>query len=302
MLRTGTPTAPATIRPTPSPFRTTLQRWHLLSLDAPTVAALWTSFIALSIPLHLPFFTPITMFLAVWLLYAADRLLDARQLLHDPLHHDPLHQDILEHRHHFHHFHRRAFLIGIGLTSIALAALLPRILPEALHLYLILGALLAGYFLLIHATGSSMRLPKEFAVGLFFAAATFIPTVARRPELRVALLPPAILFSFLCSLNCLFIYAWEHPSGTSTPHPPHATTHIALKLLPQLTLFTIGLGLSLTALGLGPRPLSAAATLSAALLLLLHSFHQSLSRLTLRAAADLALLTPLLLMPFLHHA
>ena len=52
--------------------------WHLLSLDAPTVAALWTWFIAATNHIHLPLSSPLAMFIAVWTLYAADRVLDAQ--------------------------------------------------------------------------------------------------------------------------------------------------------------------------------------------------------------------------------
>jgi hypothetical protein len=230
------------------------------------------------------------MFIAVWNLYAADRLLDARQLFSSPLH-----TENLEARHLFHHRHSTAFLTAIAITSITLATLLPRIPAEALHLNLILGGLLVGYFVLIHATSSAHRLPKEFAVGLFFAAATFIPTVARRPGLRLPLIPPALLFAAVCSLNCLFIYAWEHESDPLHLSPAaHLTTRLALRNLPSLALATTLLGLVLTLLDhKAPWTLFAASTLAVAILLTLHTLRHKFPATTLRAAADLALLTPL---------
>jgi hypothetical protein len=248
-----------------------LTLWHLLSLDAPTVATLWTWFIARANHLHLPIAAILAMFLAVWTLYAADRLLDTHAL---------------EARHHFHHQHRKAFLIGIIFASIALAILLPRLEPAAIRLYLILGGLVFGYFIVIHARQDSHRYPKELAVGICFAAATFIPTIARQPTQRPALLPPAILFAALCSLNCLFIYAWEH-----APQPHH---------LPLLAII-----LSLTAATVAfvdhqaPWTISAAVALAAALLLVLHRLNRNIPATTLRATADLVLLTPALLLPFL---
>ncbi len=268
-----------------------LHLWHLLSLDAPTVATLWTGFIAASVHLRLGWVPLLSMASAVWLLYVADRLLDARQLANDPLQ-----RHGLEPRHLFHHRHRTAFLTAVALVSITLAALLPRIPAEAMHLYLMLGALVIGYFILIHATGRAHRLPKEIAVGIFFSAATFIPTVARRPDLRLDLLPPAILLAALCSLNCLFIYSWEHPTGHHNAEAPHPITHLALAHLPQLTAALI-----LTAAAIAefdhhaPASLSTACALSALCLLGLHRYRSTISRTTLRAAADLALLTPLLL-------
>lgn len=238
------------------------------------------------------------MFIAVWMLYAADRLLDTRSL--DSQSRQEQH---LEDRHYFHHRHRTTFLTAILLASVALAPLLLRLSTEAIHLYLILGGLLFGYFILIHATRSAHRFPKEIAVGIFFAAATFIPTVARQPDLRLALLPSALLLAMLCSLNCLFIYAWEHTSQRPIfdDHPTHATTRFALRHLPFLGVFIALAGTTFAIFDHhGPWSIPIATAISAALLLVLHYRRRHLSSLSLRAAADLALLTPILLIAFLH--
>jgi hypothetical protein len=257
--------------------------WHLLSLDAPTVAATWTFFLAAANHVHLPWTAPFSMAVAVWLLYAADRLLDTEDL---------------EPRHRFHHRHRGAFLSGIVCASIILAFLLPYISSESIHLYLILGGFVFGYFVVIHATRSAHRLPKELAVGVCFAAATFIPTISRRPDLRMALIAPALLFAVVCSLNCLFIYAWEHgdsPSG----HPPHWTTPFALRHLTTLAYINTVASVGLALFDHGcPWPIPAAIALSTALLLTLHARRNQYSVLTLRATADLVLLTPLIFLPF----
>jgi hypothetical protein len=285
-----------------------LALWHLLSLDAPTVAALWVWFVARAAHVGLPLVSPAAMTLAVWALYAADRLLDARALdARGPR------AGELEARHFFHHAHRGAFLLGIAVAALALAALLPELDPAAVRLYLVEGGLLVGWFVVLHATRSAHRLPKEIAVGLFFSAAVFIPAVAREPGLRVALLPCAILFAALCSLNCLFIYAWEHgghapamregrPAGA---RPAHATTRLALEHLNALAVGVAvgGAGLAIFCSGstAGAKMwlVAGACALSAALLLALDRKRGRLSRVGLRAAADLALLTPLLLLPFL---
>jgi hypothetical protein len=273
---------------------TPLALWHLLSLDAPTVAALWTWFIARCCRIALPWQALAAMFLAVWTLYAADRLLDARDL--DTANPAPLD---LEARHFFHHRHRRAFLVALMLAAMALAALLPTLFEPALRLYTLLGALLFAWFLLIHTRlAASNRLPKELAVGIFFPAAIFIPTVARRPDMRLALLAPALLFAAICALNCLFLYAWEHPG----PRPQaHWTTRLATAQLLPATLLIVSTAAAAAALhSASPVRLPAAAcALSGLALLLLHRRRARLSPVSLRAAADLALLTPLLLAPFL---
>jgi hypothetical protein len=287
--------------PEPQSPHSLLSLWHLVSLDAPSVAVLWTWFIATSTHIRLPLASTLSMAIAVWMLYAADRLMDAR-VIDTP----SARPDDLEARHFFHHRHRTLFLVGILLASVALGVLLPRLESQAIHLYLILGGLLSGYFLLIHAKPSleasrrvAHRLPKEIAVGIFFAAATFIPTVARHPDLRLVLFPAALLFATLCSLNCLFIYAWEH----ATPRPArltHPSTRFALRHLRG-----ISIALSTTAIALAlfdhesPWPIFAATAVAAGALLLLHHRRHTLAATPLRAAADLTLLTPFLLLPFL---
>ncbi len=318
------PTSPPTVSPATPPLaaatppsqplgRNLLVLWHLLSLDAPTVATVWTLFIVSAAHLHLPARVPVAMFTAIWMLYAADRLLDSRILAsarpsppliqHPRL---PVEALGLEARHFFHHQHRRPIIAGIFVCALVLAALVPQLDPAALRLDLVLGSLLFAYFILIHATGSAHRLPKEISVGLFFAAAVFIPTVARAPQLRLALLPVALLFAALCSLNCLFIYRWEHPSSSGPTRPStgtpeaHWLTRTALRHLPA-----IGLTLAATSLALAVAThgrLSLPIAFAALLLLGLHHFRDRIAPLTLRAAADLVLLTPLPLLLLRHAA
>jgi hypothetical protein len=284
---------------TQRPRHSPLALWHLLSLDAPTVAALWTLFIAHCAALTLPWPEPAAMFVAVWMIYAADRLLDARTL--------DIHQNSdLEARHRFHHQHRSRFLTLILLSALALAYLLHRTDSRALHLYILLATLLAAWMLLIHARplpdGLTRRLPKELAVGIFFPAAVFIPTIARIPSLRPALLPAATLFACVCTLNCLCLYAWEHPTPRlEAPHlSAHSTTRWATHHLTHIAALILALS-SLAALFIHTPYLQLPAlvcALSTALLLLLNALRHRISAIHLRASADLVLLTPLLLLPF----
>jgi hypothetical protein len=278
--------------PPPTRHHSPLTLWHLLSLDAPTVATLWTLFLADTNHIHLLWQGPAAMFTAVWMLYVADRLLDARP---SPTGHAPAG---LEERHRFHQHHRAAFLITFCFAAILLAALLHALPTPVLHLYTLLATLLAAWLLLIHtrAPNAHHRLPKELAVGIFFPAAVFIPTVANAPQLRLALLPYALLFAALCTLNCLFVYAWEHTDTRSA----HATTRFATRHITALTTTTIALSLALAALTPN-HTLSLAAianALAATILLTLHKCRHQIPRTTLRALADAALLTPLLLVPF----
>jgi len=258
--------------------------WHLLSLDAPTVATLWTWFIARTAHIQLSRSSLAAMATAVWMLYAADRLLDIQTAG----------EGELEARHYFHLKHRTAFLTGIAIASIVLALLMPTIPIEAMRLYLTLGGTVAGYFIVIHATRSAHRLPKEIAVGVCFAAAVFIPTVARAPYLRLPLVGPALLFAALCSLNCLFIYAWEHP--TTQVQTLHVLTAAAMRHLVMIGTAVAMTGVVLATVHPGvSRPLYLAIAIAASALLFLHRSRLRYGAVTLRASADLVLLTPALL-------
>lgn len=204
------------------------------------------------------------MFLAVWLLYAADRLLDT---------------DALEPRHHFHQRHRLAFLAAMSAAAPALSIVLFRThLPAA---YFPLAAILLLWFAAVHLprVPASARLPKELATGLIFAAAVFAPELSG-PALPRSL-ASALLFALLCTLNCAWIHAWE------APQPTHPLTRVLLRWLPQLTA-------ALVPAILIPAPVPQAIALAAALLLTLNHVRRRLTPTSLRAAADLALLTPIL--------
>jgi hypothetical protein len=273
-----------------------LHFWHLLSLDAPTVAALWTCFIAATLRVRTPRFAPFAMFLTVWIVYVGDRLLDISWL-----HPQSLDSKGLGEPHHFHQTHRRAFLLGIVGVTIPLALLILRIPATAVHLYLLLAGLLFGYFVSIHATVHVIRMPKGPAVGFIFAAAVFIPTVATRPDLRVALVPSGLLFAALCSLNWLFICSWERErQGMSFQGMGDTPMFIIPHYRIQAAMVVMIFGGVLPLVDRRtPWQISVACALSAMLLLQAHRNRFALRPITLRVTADLALLTPLLFMPSL---
>ncbi len=308
----------------PAVSYTPLAMWHLLSMDAPSVAALWMGFIARSAGVALSPASILSMFVAVWMLYAADRLLDARLLGSVPAQRESFSADAdgsvpsLELRHYFHHRHRRPFLRGIAVAAVLLMVLLPGLPLRMLRLYVSLGALLIAWFLLIHTqetpkaegAGSSAgavgfqdspapHLPKELAVGVFFPAAIFVPTAAALPPLTRGLLAWAILFSAICTLNCFFLYRWEHPAGTTDAH---WTTAFALRHLRVLAWLTVAASVLLAITAAVPTlqmlpggtAVGCASALASLLLLALHAFRNRMSAVHLRAMADVALLSPLL--------
>jgi hypothetical protein len=275
--------------------------WHLLSLDAPTVAALWSWFFARAMHLRLSLVPALLLALGTWLLYVADRILDG--LRERP-------GELLRERHRFHARHRTAFLVAASLLVVFLAwFVLTRMRPEARRDDAWIAAFALLYLFAVHRRTTSThpnppRLPKELAVGILFAAATAVPAWSRLNAgagLGKAQLAPAIVFfATLCWINCVGIEKWE--AGCTPPLArgnPHVTTHWAsLHLRPIVTMIAL---FSLAAAVLAPsRGLMAvylAAFLSSGLLFALDTRSSRLSPLYLRIAADAALLTPLAFFP-----
>ena len=262
-----------------------LATWHLLSLDAPTVATAWTWFVARTAHVALPVAVPAAMFVAVWLLYAGDRLLDGW-----------FGGEGLEARHRFHQRHRRGFLVAIAIAVVGLVPLVLAIPGEILRLYVGLAGLLAVWFAVVHllARRRALRLPKELAPGAFCAAAAFIPVWASMGWEHRKLAVAAAAYGLLVTQNCLWIYAWEHEDAGIAE--AHATTQWGVRWLRPLGVATVALPIvAMPFVGVERVPILLAAALAAGLLLGLDRMRGWLDRTDLRAAADFVLLTPLLI-------
>jgi hypothetical protein len=265
--------------------------WHLLSLDAPTIAALWSWFFARAMHLHLPFLQPLFLALGTWLLYVADRILDGLRQRHGEL----------RERHYFHARHRTAFLWAASLLVVLFAwFVLTRMRPEALRDNSWIGVFALLYLLAVHrrtTRANAPWLPKELAVAILFAAATAVPAWSRLGvndgSGKEQLAPAVVFFALLCWINCVSIEKWEQGN-------PHSTTRWAsLHLRAIVTMIAL---LSLAGALLAPFPslkaVYLAALLSSGLLLALDLRRTHFSPLHLRIAADAALLTPLAFFPF----
>jgi hypothetical protein len=259
--------------------------WHLLSLDAPTVAALWAWFFAHAMHLH---FSPLQAFplaLATWLLYVGDRILDG---LH------PTDIGRLRERHHFHARHRVTFLIVGALLFVSLAwPLITHMRAEALRDDLFLGVAALLYLLAVHRFHAP-RLPKELAVALLFAAGTAIPAWSRLGAWpgKEQLAPAVLFFAGLCWVNCVGIEKWESGQVNTLSH--WAGVHLRA-IVTMIALFALAAALLAPSRGLMAVYLSA--VLSSVLLFTLDARSSHLPPLYVRIAADAALLTPLALLP-----
>jgi len=257
------------------------QLWHLLSLDAPTVAVAWFVLATHAAHLHLHRFDAASLFLATWMFYVVDRLLDARCGEPHP-----------EDRHRFHGDNSKAFSCVLLCAAPVLLLLLSHMEQPLRRAWLLLGLGAAGYYAWVHtrdtAVDSTAQLPKEIYVGIGFALAIFLPEAlagALRP-----LWPQALCFGALCWLNCTLIYEREHSSQNAA----HWSTQFAIRhaLLLQAALLICGLALCFTVNT--PRALSVCIVLSAAVMMALRRLRHRIHRLDYRIAADAALLTPLL--------
>ncbi len=291
--------------------------WHLASLDAPTVAVVWSLAFAWAGRVRLPLWVPVLLALATWSVYVCDRLLDALAGLRAPAPHT------LRERHRFHWRYRRALLpMAIAAACAAAGIILAFMPPLARARDSVLAAAALAYFSSVHSGRSAwqFRLPwprsfpgKEFLVGVLFTAGCVLPAW-HRPHAVAApgstiwvFWIPAVAFAALAWLNCSCIARWESTDelwpaqsgnakdflGVGHPHPP-ATFYAGVLLACGGFLFAAVGALA------NPRPaaLLAAGAASALLLALLDRRRAHMTPLALRAAADLVLLTPLALLAF----
>jgi hypothetical protein len=263
-----------------------LRFWHLASLDAPSVALTWSLSFAWTARVRLPLWVPALLMLAVWAVYVADRLLDARNGLRGS------NLQSLRERHLFHWRHRRVFLPLAVVAAVAAAFLVIALMPTgARERDSVLAAASLVYFTRVHA-GRGLRptFPKELLVGLLFTAGCVIPAWSRSASPGATLLTPAVFFAILAWLNCHAIDRWEAAANNTAPQRIAFTACIVA---------VAGLLAAALLLHVQPRSaaLLAAGAMAALLLALLDALRDRLAPVALRAAADLALLTPLLLVP-----
>jgi hypothetical protein len=272
--------------------------WHLLSLDAPTVAGTWCAAFLLatgasrrSQGLRCP-----VLFLSVatWLCYVGDRVLDARSALAS---------ESLRARHHFYGAlwrARRAALLAVvslaalGCSVIALTGLSSSLLGG----FAALTGVSVLYFASVHvgAATRATQLPKEAAVAAIFAVGCVLPAwTEARPALRPCLASTGALFAVLCWLNCVAIERWE--GGGSVCAGAHPSTRWAARHLARLLVAGGILAGALRFLQPVRRPgldmLSPCLAAAFSLLAVLEGLRPRLSRTALRILADMVLLTPL---------
>jgi len=289
--------------------------WHLASLDAPTVAVVWMLGLAWAAKTPLPAWNDVLLALVAWAVYIADRLLDAQANL------SSFHYHRLRQRHRFHWRHRRFFVPTAIAAALAAGCIVFVFMPiAALERNGVLATAALAYFTGIHrrqkrlsgehrpppacrtsVQPAKLALPwhpadwvsKELLVGLLFTAACALPVIGRATAVPGhalwTLFTSVAFYAALAWLNCHAIERWESREKTS---------RVSNVFAPAILLSVAGLLLAATFCSAQPRPaaLIEAAAVSALLLALLHRLRSHLTPLALRAAADLVLLTPAILL------
>jgi hypothetical protein len=277
-----------------------LRLWHLASLDAPTVAAVWVLAFAWAAKVRLPAGVVVSIALVVWSVYVADRLLDARKGLRRCA------VEGLRARHFF-HWRRRRILVPLGIASALTAAwlILPIMPVFAYRPNSVLAVAAFAYFTRVHLRRETVSgqefarrvarflspiVSKELLVGVLFAAGCALPTWNRVAHRSWPLIVSVAFFAALAWMNCHAIEQWE--SAAREARIDQAAS--ALCLAGVLLAGVLGAVFIPAA-----QPRAAALLLAgaaAALMLAILDFYRGrLTPLALRASADLVLLTPLAL-------
>lgn len=265
-----------------------LASWHLASLDAPTVAIVWSLAIAHSAATQLKPWFPLLLGCGTWTVYVGDRLLDARRAI------KANNLGVLRERHYFHWRHR-PILVPIALLTAAssIGMIFGLMSLAARERNSLIASAAIAYFSGVHASAPIPRwiariISKEFLVGILFAAGCSAPTMQiLRFDARA--LPVILSVVFLCMLawlNCAAIASWENEAAvTSVPD---------FALL--LSLAGFGLAITFASSFAVSSLLLTCAAISALLILVLHQRRSHVHPLTLRALADLVLLVPAVLL------
>lgn len=279
---------------TPS-ARTRARPWlwfNLLSIDAPLVAVAWQLLFARCFRIAIAPLSVATLGMTVWMIYAADRLLDVR---------DGKVMPFTTERHRFHRDHAGGISLAVVLCFVALLFTATRLNPALLRNGLVLSVVVALYFGAIHLVPKwiSGLYPKEMAVGVVFALGAALAPWSRLHQ-SGPFVVPVVLLALLCFLNCAAIETWEWRRlgglGSSRPHIISLWLVTHFRVLAGLIAF-VGLALFILS---SAHTVFAAVIVSALAFLWLDLKRDRLSINLLRVLADVPLLSPLLLLVRLH--
>lgn len=229
--------------------------------------------------------------LAVWVIYASDRLLDASL--------SALPFDQLEARHRFHAAHRRFLRVSVLAALLLALALVVTKMPMAIYKHLLLGGVMvAGFFGLSMLSSQDPReVPhtKNIMAGVTFAFGTAMAAHVYRSEYGIYDMLASrefLCFAVLCILNISAIDLWEHASR-SPDLEIKASDELSLTL-PLTVLGAASLGYAVLDPEQASRPFFFAILTGAGLLHVLNRQRGCFQMDTLRVLADVVMLMPVL--------
>jgi len=261
---------------------------NLLSLDAPLVAVAWLYMLASTWRVDfLPWQAAAALAGAVWVIYASDRLRDARRRLGAGM---PLLR-----RHAFHWQHRGVFLMLIVVVSLITLRLALFSLPPGIFVYALLGGIFVAGFFMLGSRGDSQEVPylKNILAGLAFAYGTAMTAhvfLLTQHMGNLLLSKEMLSFAVLCIINITAIDVWEH-SKSSADVEVKAEDEFSLTL-PLALLAGAMLVFALKSGNIYPRPFFYAVLIAAAALQILNRNRQRFSLDLQRVLADVCLLLP----------
>jgi hypothetical protein len=264
---------------------------NLLSLDAPLVAVAWLYVFLQTWRLYHPWEAYVSLGLAVWGIYVADRLLDASLL-------DGT-DSRLEARHHFHRRYRRPFRAALIAALLVATAIVVTRMPMTIYKHLLVGAVfVAGFFGLSMVTARErpdVPYTKNILAGVAFAFGVSMTAHLYRFEFGIPDLITSrefVCFAVLCILNISAIDLWEHAAATED-REIKASDELALTL-PLFLLSGASIVYALMEDEMATRPFFYSILTGAALLYVINRNRSHFGMDALRVFADLALLAPVL--------
>jgi hypothetical protein len=274
-------------------FRTPIWLWpNVLSLDAPVVAVLWQWMFAKSFGIQLHPAALAVMGLGVWIVYVVDRIMDGLRQPWLQLEETP--------RHRFYRVNRATVLPWVGVVCVVMLLISTEISLARFKCFVVAACAVAIYFAVIHFGPRSLKcqLPKELAVAVLFASGVGMPVLMASSSKDFVAVIGA--FAAILWINAVGIECWEARLRVIELRPwKPKLTKILGRHLPGASM-VVGIGSALLAAsGLrSEAPLYGAIALSAVSLAVLDLAQESLSCDQLRVLADVALLSPLLFLPF----
>ena len=253
----------------------------------------------------------VALFLTAWLIYLADRLVDAASLKG---------RTPRSLRQEFCLKHREIWITGLLLIAGFDLYVVWRSIPAATFLAgAVIGILALIYLAMNYPRGRIWRsLPaKEVTIGLLFTAGTLVALLPAAAPVSAPFVLCGLAFASLCSLNCISIALWEHELDRAQGKVSIATRHPGFAR--QVGKICGGLALASLAMAIAYAPVSpvfACISVSAVLLGRLHASARlkegrfqnrprrfvnrlsfAINRDQRTALADLVLLTPII--PFI---